>query len=165
VDTMNNWALKFVRWGMGLAVLGLITGYFPLGHYLLKDAIPSCPTAPVHGHSILLSFVGMTIFGLVYRALPGWMPAGEPPLALIRLHFQLAVTGVLGVLVNGTIGYEAIGLLRPDFYYAGAEAQNLRNIWFAIDGVFLTVYAAGCAMFLYVLMKKTSYAAGVPATV
>ena len=61
MDTINNCALKFIRWGMGLTVLGLITGYFPLGHYLMKDALPSCPTAPVHGHTILLSFVGMTM--------------------------------------------------------------------------------------------------------
>jgi hypothetical protein len=32
---MDNWALKFIRWGMGLTVLGLITGYFPLGHYYI----------------------------------------------------------------------------------------------------------------------------------
>ena len=32
MDAMNNWALKFVRWGMGLSVVGLVTGYVPLGH-------------------------------------------------------------------------------------------------------------------------------------
>jgi hypothetical protein len=158
VDSMNYWALKFVRWGMGLTVLGLVTGYFPLGHYLMKDALPSCPTAPVHGHTILLSFVGMTMFGLVYRALPAWMQDVEPPLALIRSHFWLTVVGVLGVCLNGTIGYEALGALQPDFYYAGPDAQGVRNLWFSIDGAFLTLYAAGCLVFLYIVVGKTSYA-------
>jgi hypothetical protein len=158
VDSMNNWALKFVRWGMGLAVLGLVTGYFPLGHYLMKDALPSCPTAPVHGHTILLSFVGMTMFGLAYRALPAWMQGIEAPLALVRWHFWLAVIGIVGVSVNGTIGYELLGLLQPDFYYAGSAGQNVRNLWFAIDGAFLTLYAAGCFVFLYIVVGKTSYA-------
>jgi cbb3-type cytochrome oxidase subunit 1 len=158
VDSMNNWALKFIRWGMGLTVLGLVTGYFPLAHYLMLGAIPSCPSAPVHGHTVLLSFVGMTMFGLAYRMLPGWME-GEPPLRLVGLHFWLAAVGVIGVCVNGTIGYELLGLLQPDFYYNGAAAQTVRNAWFAIDGVFLTVYGSGCIIFLYIVMKKTSYAA------
>jgi hypothetical protein len=161
MDSMNNWALKFIRWGMGLTILGLVTGYFPLGHYLMKDALPSCPSAPVHGHTILLSFVGMTIFGLVYRALPAWMHDGAPPIALVRLHFWLAVIGVLGVSMNGTIGYEVLGAFQPDFYYAGAAAQNVRNLWFAIDGTFLTSYAAGCVVFLYIVVKKTTYAPAV----
>ncbi len=158
MDSMNNWALKFIRWGMGLTVLGLITGYFPLGHYLMMGAIPSCPSAPVHGHTILLSFVGMTQFGLVYRALPAWM-TGEPPLRLVRAHFWLITIGVIGVCLNGTVGYELIGLFRPEFYYAGAAAPAARNLWFAIDGAFLTTYAAGCIVFLYIVVNKTSYTA------
>ena len=161
MDSMNNWALRFVRWGMGLSVLGLVTGYFPLGHYLMKDALPSCPSAPVHGHTILLSFVGMTMFGLVYRALPAWMPSGEPPLTLVRWHFWLAVAGVIGVCLNGTVGYEVLAALQPDFYYSGAASQSVRNLWFAIDGVFLTLYAGGCCVFLVVVIGKTMYA---PAT-
>ena len=158
VDSMNNWALKFLRWGMGLTVLGLVTGYFPLGHYLMMGAIPSCPSAPIHGHTILLSFVGMTLFGLAYRALPAWMH-GEPPLRLIALHFWLTAIGVIGVCINGTIGYEIIGTFRPDFYYVGAEAEAARNLWFALDGACLTIYGAGCIVFLYIVMKKTSYTA------
>jgi hypothetical protein len=158
MDSMNDWALRFIRWGMGLTMLGLVTGYFPLGHYLMKDALPSCPTAPVHGHTILLSFVGMTMFGLAYRALPAWMSETEPPLTLVRSHFWLTVVGVIGVCLNGTIGYELLGAFQPDFYYSGPAAQSVRNLWFAIDGAFLTMYAGGCLVFLYIVMGKTSYA-------
>jgi hypothetical protein len=70
--SVSDCGLKFVSWGSGLGVAGLITGYFPLGHYLMKDSLPSCPAAPVHGHTILLSFVGMTIFALVYLVMPRW---------------------------------------------------------------------------------------------
>lgn len=164
MDSMSNWALKFIRWGMGLTVLGLVTGYFPLGHYLMKDALPSCPTAPVHGHTILLSFVGMTMFGLAYRALPTWMNGHEPPLRLVRLHFWLTVAGIVGVCLNGTLGYEMLGAFQPDFYYAGSSAQAVRNLWFSIDGAFLTLYAAGCLVFLYIVVNKTTYAAA-PVTV
>ena len=102
---------------LGLTVLGLITGYFPLAHYLMDDAIPSCPTAPIHGHTIMLSFVGMTIFGLAYHALPAWIPRREPPLRLVRLHFWLAVAGVIGVCINGTLelAVKAMQLGAVDF--------------------------------------------------
>ena len=155
---MSDWALKFLRWGMGLSIFGLITGYVPLGHYLMKDAMPSCPTAPIHGHTILLSFVGMTIFGLAYRAIPDWIGSAKPPLALIRLHFWLAVTGTVGVALNGTIGYEVLKMaVKPDFYYIGPEGQAVRNLWFGIDGLFLTIYGAGCVILFYILMTRTSY--------
>jgi nitric oxide reductase large subunit len=160
MDAINNWALKFVRWGMGLSVVGLVTGYFPLGHYLMMGAIPSCPAAPVHGHAILLSLVGMTMFGLAYRALPAWMGADEPPVRLVRMHFWLSVIGVLGVVINGTIGYEFLSMaVQPRFYYIGSEGEMARDLWFGMDGLFLTLYGIGCAIFLYILMKKTSYAA------
>jgi hypothetical protein len=158
MNTLSDWALKFVRWGSGLGVVGLITGYFPLGHYLMKDSLPSCPAAPVHGHTILLSFVGMTIFGLAYGVMPQWLAAKEPPLSLVRTHFWLVVFGTIGVCVNGTIGYEVLAMfVKPGFYYAGHAAQGVRNLWFGIDGIFLSIYGAGCGVFLYVLMKHTAY--------
>jgi hypothetical protein len=65
-------SLRFVRWGTALPVLGLWTGYGPLHHYLHGGVEVSCPWAPVHGHVVLLGWVGFTLFGLVYPALPGW---------------------------------------------------------------------------------------------
>jgi hypothetical protein len=161
MTSMNDWSLRFVRWGMGLTILGLLTGYLPLGHYLMKDSLPSCPAAPVHGHTILLSFVGMTVFGLLYRALPGWMSHTQPSLGLVRIHFWLAVVGILGVCINGTIGYEVLSIwFQPHFYYVGAEGQTIRNLWFGVDGIFLTVYGAGCLILLYILMNATAYGGG-----
>jgi hypothetical protein len=161
--SLNDWALRFVRWGMGLAVLGLVTGYVPLAHYLMLGAIPSCPSAPIHGHTILLSFVGMTMFGLTYRALPAWMAAKELPMGPVRAHFWLAVIGVIGSCVNGTIGYEVLGhLVQPNFYYLGAEGAATRNLWFSIDGAFLTLYGIGCVIFLRTLMTQTAYESSTP---
>jgi hypothetical protein len=159
VASQQRWPLKFVRWGIGLSVIGLLSGFMPLGHYLLDDAIPSCPSAPIHGHLILLSFVGMPMFGLIYQAMPNWSAGASLPLSLVRLHFRLSVAAVIGVLVNGTIVYEILGhFVQPGFYYDGADGQTVRNIWFGIDGAFLTLYGVGCLIFLNVLRKHTSYA-------
>ncbi len=152
---MNNLALRFIRWGTGLLVLGLLSGYAPLGHYLLQGADPSCPAAPIHGHSTLLGWVGMTLFGLVYRALPTWANGKPPALGLARAHFYLCVVGMLGAYVNGMIGYQILNLVSSGFYYQ-PDLPILR-IWFSISGVFLTLYGAGCGLFLWVVMRSTAY--------
>ncbi len=154
---MNNLALRFIRWGTGLLVLGLITGYGPLGHYLMGGAIPSCPAAPVHGHSILLGWVGMTLFGLVYRVLPDWSGGKPPALGLARAHFYCCVAGMLGAFANGTVGYSILKLINDGFYYQ--PDMPLLRIWFGVSGVFLTLYGVGCGLFLWVVLKSTAYQA------
>ena len=154
---MENLSLRFIRWAAGLTILGLITGYGPLGHYLLSGIDISCPWAPVHGHTALLSFVGMTLFGLTYRALPGWANGTEPRVKLVRAHFLCSVVGILGVTINGTVGYQLLKLVTPGFYYIGDEGKATLNLWLSIDGVFLTIYGIGCVLFLIVLLKSTSY--------
>ena len=49
--------------------------------------------------------------------------------------------------------------VQPNFYYVGSEGEMTRDLWFGIDGAFLTLYGIGCVIFLYILMKKTSYGA------
>ncbi len=132
---MHNLALRFIRWGTGLLVLGLITGYGPLGHYLMGGSIPSCPAAPVHGHSILLGWVGMTLFGLVYRALPNWSGGKPPALGLARAHFTCCVVGMLGAFANGTFGYAILKLVNDGFYYH-AWTELWLGEWISADAVF-----------------------------
>jgi hypothetical protein len=70
----------------------------------------------------------------------------------------LAVVAIIGVCFNGTVGYEVLGILvQPGFYYLGSQGEDVRNLWFAIDGVFLTAYAIGCMVFLYIVMTRTAY--------
>lgn len=154
---MNNLALRFIRWGSGLLVLGLLTGYGPLGHYLMGGAIPSCPAAPVHGHSILLGWVGMTLFGLVYWVLPNWSGGKPPALGLARAHFYCCVVGMLGAFANGTFGYAILKLINDSFYYQ--PDMPLLRIWFGISGIFLTLYGVGCGLFLWVVLRSTEYRA------
>ncbi|MGH9199042.1 MAG: hypothetical protein ACRD1T_25355, partial [Acidimicrobiia bacterium] len=77
---MDNLSLRFIRWSAGLLVLGLLTGYGPLGHYLHAGVEVACPWAPVHGHVALLGWLGMAVFGLVYKVLPTWANGVWPSL-------------------------------------------------------------------------------------
>jgi nitric oxide reductase large subunit len=152
---MDNLALRFIRWSAGLLVLGLLTGYGPLGHYLMGGVKVACPWAPIHGHVALLGWLGMAAFGLVYKALPGWSNGAPPSLRLATAHFYACVAGVLGVLVNGIVGYRALDLFYESFYYQ--PVTPVLNLWLAIDGFFLSLYGAGCALFLAVVLSSTRY--------
>jgi hypothetical protein len=99
----------------------------------------------------------MAVFGLVYKALPGWAHGAVPAHGLARAHFYACVTGVLGVLANGIFGYRILGHLYGPFYYQPNKA--VLNLWLSIDGVFLSVYGFGCLLFLVVVLRSTRYGA------
>ncbi|HEX9943404.1 MAG TPA: hypothetical protein VGG03_15415 [Thermoanaerobaculia bacterium] len=151
---MKALSLRFIRWGAGLLVLGLLTGYGPLFHYLSGGVKVACPWAPVHGHVVLLGWVAFTIFGLVYRALPDWGTPSAAAMRMARGHFWLSVLSVLGVYANGIFGYRFLDRRSPGFYYKPDE-ETLR-LWLSIDGWFLTVFAFGCVLFMVVLFSTTS---------
>jgi len=153
---MKNIGLRFVRWGAGLLVLGLLTGYGPLGHYLQGGVEHACPWAPVHGHVATLGWMGMTLFGLVYRAVPGWSNGAAPALRLAHVHFVVCVIAVLGVFANGIIGYRILDAVVEDFYYR--PVTSTLNLWLSIDGLFLSLYGVGCLLFLVALLRSTQYA-------
>jgi cbb3-type cytochrome oxidase subunit 1 len=153
---MENIGLRFVRWGAGLLVLGLLTGYGPLGHYLQGGVTHACPWAPVHGHVATLGWMGMTLFGLVYRAVPSWANGAAPAYRLARVHFIVCVVAVLGVFINGIIGYRILDAVVEDFYYR--PVTSVLNLWLSIDGLFLSLYGVGCLLFLSALLRSTQYA-------
>ena len=99
----------------------------------------------------------MTLFGLVYRALPSWPSSQQPDLRLARAHFYCCAGGMLGELANGTVGYGILKLINDAFYYQ--PDMPLLRVWFGVSGVFLTLYAAGCGLFLWVVLKSTAYQA------
>jgi len=153
---MDNLALRFIRWSAGLLVLGLLTGYGPLGHYLMGGVKVACPWAPIHGHVALLGWLGMAVFGLVYKALPNWANGAPPSLGLPTAHFYACVVAVLGILANGIIGYRVLDFFF-DGFYCEPEKRAL-NLWLSVDGVFLSLYAVGCIFFLTVVLRSTRYA-------
>ncbi len=152
---MKKISLRFVRWGTGLLVLGVWTGYGPLHHYIHGGVEVACPWAPVHGHVVLLGWVGLTLFGLVYRALPEWGAVSPRAVKLAAAHLWVSIVAILGVFVNGTFGYRYLDSIAPSFYYE-PKVETLQ-LWLSIDGAFLTLYALGCFLFLWIVFAGVKY--------
>lgn len=155
MTAFEDLGLKFVRWGAGLLVLGLLTGYGPLGHYLQGGVEVACPWAPVHAHVTLLGWVGMTLFGLVYRAVPAWSNGATPAIGLAQTQFYVCVAAVLGVFLNGIVGYRILDYFSDGFYYK--PDRPTLNLWLSVDGALLSLYGVGCVLFLMVLLRSTQY--------
>jgi cbb3-type cytochrome oxidase subunit 1 len=137
-------------------MLGLLTGYGPPGHYLRGGVSQACPWAPVHGHVATLGWMDMTLFGLVYRAVPSWANGATPDVRLVQTHFTVCVIAVLSVFANGIIGYRILDALVHGFDYR--PVTSVLNLWLSIDGIFLSLYGAGCLLFLSALLRSTRYA-------
>jgi cbb3-type cytochrome oxidase subunit 1 len=146
---MKAISLRFIKWGTALLVLGVWTGYGPLGHYLHGGVEVACPWAPVHGHVVLLGWVGFTLFGLVYRVLADWGTPGANTPKLAAAHFWLSVASVLGVWINGIFGYRMINRISPGFYYK-PDTERL-NLWLSIDGWCLSLFGIGAVFFIVVV--------------
>lgn len=106
---------------------------------------------------MLLGWIGLTIFGLVYRALPDWGTPGPGAVKLAMAHLWLSIVSVLGVFANGIFGYRYLDQISPSFYYKPDEG-TLR-LWLSIDGGFLTLFAVGCVLFLLVVFGGVKYEA------
>ncbi len=148
---MNQLSRRFVRWGTTFLVLGAWTGYGPFHHYLHGNTTPSCPYAPVHAHVVLLGWVGMTLFGLVYRALPDWGAVSPASRKLAGVHFGLSAVSILGVFANGIFGYQVLNHISPGFYYEPDRPRLMT--WQLIDGGFLTLFAVGSVLFMIVVFR------------
>ena len=64
MSEMENLGLRFVRRGAGLLVLGLVTGYGPLGHYLQSGVTHACPWAPMLNLWLSIDGVFLSLYGV-----------------------------------------------------------------------------------------------------
>ena len=156
---------KFVRWGLGLFVFGLVIGYGPWLHYMhgaleevheafLKNVTLwfGCPwTLPVYVTQ--LGGLGMVVIGLCYLvfARDGAMSSvtsGE------RAAPAFCAIGVLAEFLFGFPLYFAVNAVWPNFYYTPIAAGKWT--WLGMQGVCIAIYVIG-AMFAYSGIKRASH--------
>jgi len=156
---------KFVRWGLGLFVFGLVAGYGPWLHYMhgaLEDVQEAflknvtlwfgCPwTLPVYVTQ--LGGLGMVVFGVCYLvfARDGAMSSvtsGQ------RAAPALCAIGIIAEFVFGFPLYFAVNAVWPSFYFAPVTAGKWT--WLGTQGVCIAVYVVG-AMFAYGGIKRAAH--------
>jgi hypothetical protein len=143
---------KYVRWGLGLFVFGLVIGFGPWLHYMhgaLEEVGPAflknvtlwfgCPWT-LSTYVAQLGGLSMVVFGLCYIA----FARERTTLSLTdgeRLGPTLCAVGTLSEFVFGYPGYFAINRIWPNFYYTPIAAGKWT--WLGIQGVCIGIYVVG----------------------
>ena len=157
---------KLVRWGLGLFVFGLVSGYGPWLHYMhgaleevheafLKNVTLwfGCPwTLPVYVTQ--LGGLGMVVIGLCYLVF-----ARDGAMASVTVAERAApVLCAMGIITEFVFGfplYFAVNAVWPNFYYTPIAAGKWT--WLGAQGVCIAVYVVG-AMWAYGGIKRASHA-------
>ena len=156
---------KYIRWGLGLFVFGLVIGYGPWLHYMhgaLEDVREAflknvtlwfgCPwTLPVYVTQ--LGGLSMVVIGLCYLVFArdgamGPIAGGE------RMGPSLCSVGIIAEFVFGFPLYFAVNAIWPDFYFTPIQAGKWT--WLGIQGVCILIYAIG-VMYGYGGIKRASH--------
>ena len=156
---------RYIRWGLGLFLFGLVIGYGPWLHYMhgaLEEVQPAflknvtlwfgCPwTLPTYVAQ--LGGLSMVVIGLCYLAFARdgaivSLGAGE------RMGPALCAFGILAEFVFGYPGYFAVNAVWPNFYFTPIQAGKWT--WLGMQGVCILIYLVG-VMFAYGGIRRASH--------
>ena len=86
-----------------------------------------------HAHLLLLGFMAMMVFGIGYFILPRFSSTSLLWPGLVTIHFWLANTGLVGMVLFKPLGVALISPLLTGLFYAAAVAQVLGIFMFCIN--------------------------------
>ena len=142
IDETTILGVKFIRWGLGLFLLGLLLGFGPLGHYfrggtsvfLDNEALWSWTLA---AHLVQVGALGMVAIGSVYWLLPGDKLETE---ALDYTSFWLCVVALIGIFLT-CIGYSVMNTRWAPLDFMALTSK--RYVWLIGQGLSLALYVIG----------------------
>lgn len=153
VTTPTSLSWQFIRWGLGLFITGFLTGFIPIGHYMIGaiagDVGPDflrnitlwwgCP-AVLAELTLKTGGLGMIAIGFCYQAIVRQCASLE-----LSSHERVAPTlcsfGLIATLVTASAGYVICNYFWPNFYYHAIPAG--KNLWLAAQGLSIAVYVIG----------------------
>lgn len=153
VVTPTELGWKFIRWGLGLFILGFFTGFVPILHYMLGaqagDVGPvflknitlwwGCP-AILAELTLKAGGLGMIAIGLCYVA--AGRQGASPDISIHeRIAPMLCAGGLIAELVAAAAGFVICNIFWPNFYFQPVPAG--KNVWLAVQGLSIAIYAVG----------------------
>ena len=152
IETAAELGAKYIRWGFGLFIFGLVVGFIPLAHYMHGSFEPveaaflknvtlwwGCAfTLAVYVAQI--GSLAMIVIGLCYLvfARDGTMTSLT---AAERIAPTLCAAGIMAEFVAGVAGYYAVAAVWPNFYYA--PVRHGIWVWLGLQAVCIAIYVIG----------------------
>jgi hypothetical protein len=129
--------VRFIEWGLGLGIFGLLLGFGVIAHYLHGAQHPTgeeflkniglwfaCPWT-LSVYTIQLGSLGMVVYGLLFLVLGKASPGAEVGSAGAGLW--LCVVSLLAIFSTGYVGYFVVDAIWPEFYYKPVEEG--KHVW------------------------------------
>jgi ABC-type antimicrobial peptide transport system permease subunit len=151
---------KFIRWGLGLGVFGILLGFGVIGHYLHDAQHPTgeaflknmglwyaCPWT-LSVYAIQLGSLGMVVYGAVYLILGNSRAHQASP---ANAGFWLCVVSLIAIFCTGYIGYFIVDKIWPGFYYVPIEAG--KQVWLLAQLICIVCYFIGAILVWYNVSK------------
>jgi hypothetical protein len=143
---------KYIRWGLGLFVFGLVIGFLPLAHYMhgsfeqVEEAFLKNVTlwwGCAWTLAVYVAQVGslaMIVIGLCYVVLArdGAMTSVT---SAERMAPALCAVGILAEFLAGLPGYYAVAAVWPNFYYT--PITHGKVTWLGLQAVCISIYVLG----------------------
>jgi hypothetical protein len=143
---------RFIDWGLGLGLFGLLLGFGVIAHYLHGAQHPTgegflknislwfaCPWT-LSVYTVQLGSLGMVVYGVLYVVLGNTFPEAEVGAAAFA-GFWLCVVSLPAIFCTGYVGYFVADAVWPEFYYKPVEAG--KNAWLLAQAACILCYFIG----------------------
>jgi hypothetical protein len=147
--------VRFIEWGLGLGIFGLLLSFGIIAHYLHGARHPTgeeflkniglwfaCPWT-LSVYAIQLGSLGMVAYGAVYLVVGKTCPGAESRPAG-RAAFWLCVVSLLALFGTGYAGYFVVDSIWPDFYYE--PVPEGKKVWLLAQAASVACYFAGAIL-------------------
>src|SRR5262249_49784862 len=152
---MARLGVRFIQWGLGLGVFGILIGFGIIGHYIkgaqyeighefLHNVVLwfACPWT-LSVYAIQLGSLGMIVFGLTYLVV-GRMDAAESDVGSGSAELWWCVAALIGIFCTGYAGYFVVDVFWPEFYYKPVKAG--KDVWLLAQLACIVCYFIGAIL-------------------
>jgi hypothetical protein len=160
VDDTTILGVRFVRWGLGLFIFGLIFGFGLLGYYF-HGAVKSTMFAEsgaqwlnypwtLATYVLQVGGLGMVAIGAVYWLLPGDKLETE---TVDYTALWLCIVGLIATFLTSYVGYFVANAIWPSFFYKPIP-QGL-NAWIGFQAASVVLYLFGVVLACFSIRHVT----------
>jgi hypothetical protein len=151
IDETTILGVRFIRWGLGLFIFGLIFGFGFLGYYFhgtIESAKIGASSAQwlsypwtLGAYVLQIGGVGMIAVGAVYWLLPGDKLETE---SMDYAALWLCIVGLIATFLTSYIGYFVANAIWPSFFYEPIT-QGM-NAWIGAQAISIALYLFGVVL-------------------
>jgi hypothetical protein len=160
VDETTILGVRFIRWGLGLFIFGLIFGFGLLGYYfhgtiesgMLSESDARWLNYPwtLATYILQVGGLGMVAIGAVYWLLPGDKLEIE---SVDYTALWLCIVGLIATFLTSYVGYFVANAIWPSFFYKPVT-QGV-NAWIASQALGVALYLFGVVLAFFSIRHVT----------